>query len=336
MVDKNRQKNENFRDFSRQTLRQNKNFRKLKRAYAALKSKYADAAEILHRKELFIPDFIFSKKLSSSEAISKYMVENCGLSIKQASLLLKRTNKNIWYAYNSSKKKLDKFEEKRVKLAIPTAIFQNSNLSVLENIVAYLKDESSLAYSQIARMLHRDDRTVWAVYNKTSKKKIKLSADIRKHKEISDLFVSFHNLAKKFSPGIILKELEKEPFIPVDIFSKKLGCLESIIKFLVENYGISCSEIAHLLNRPYASIWNSYSKSREKMPERFVIESRILIPASVFHDTRLGALESIVAYLHDVRGFSFHEISALVARDERTLWTSYQNKKKKMGENEIR
>src|SRR3989338_4390489 len=204
MIVRNREKNENFRDFSSQKIRQNKSFRKLKQAYAALKPKYADTAEILQRKELFLPDFIFSKKISSLEAISKYLIENCGLSIKQASLLLNRTNKNIWYAYNSSKKKLDGFEETRVKLAIPIIIFQNSDLSVLENIVAYLKDELSLKYSQIARILHRDDRTVWSVYRKASKKKIKLSVEIRKHKEISDLFVSFYNLAKKFSPGIIL------------------------------------------------------------------------------------------------------------------------------------
>ncbi len=334
MIAKDRQKNEKFKDFPSQELRKNKSFRRLKHAYISLKAKYSDTADILQRKELFLPDFIFSKKISSLEAISKYLIEDCSLSIKEASLLLNRTNKNIWYAYNSSKKKLEKFNEKRIKFAIPITIFQNSNLSVLENIVAYLKDELCLAYSQIAKILHRDDRTIWTAYNKASKKRKSTTSQIRKYKEISKIFVLSYNLTRKFPISEILKELEQEPFIPADIFSKKLGIFESIVKFLVENYNLSNSEIAHLLNRPYASIWNSYSKSKEKMPEKFAVKPSILVPASIFQDMRVGALESVVSYLKETRNFSFHEIAALLERNERTVWASYQNKKKKIGENE--
>tara|TARA_Y100000310_G_scaffold241784_1_gene245866 strand:+ start:28114 stop:29121 length:1008 start_codon:yes stop_codon:yes gene_type:complete len=335
MLDKNRQKNEKFKDFSSQHVKQNKRFRKLKQIYDAIRKKYSNVPEILQRNELFLPDFIFCKKLSSLEAISKYLIENCGLSIKEASVLLNRTNKNIWHAYNSSKKKLKKFEEKRIRIAIPIIIFQNSDLSVLENVVVYLKDELILAYSQIAKILHRDDRTIWTVYNKASKKKTRKHNEIKKYKKISEIFVLFFNLAKRFSASVLLTELENQPFVPEDIFSEKLGSFESIVKFLVENYDLTVPEIAHFLNRPYTSIWNSYASSRKKFPAKFALKPSRPIPVSILRETEFGVLENIVAYLRDSLEFSFHKISVMISRDERTVWAAYKNKNEKMRKNEL-
>ncbi len=56
-------------------------------------------------------------------------------------------------------------------LAIPTSIFKNRNLSVLEAIVVYLKEKKKMTYAQIARLLNRDDRTIWTAYQRAKKKK---------------------------------------------------------------------------------------------------------------------------------------------------------------------
>jgi hypothetical protein len=56
---------------------------------------------------------------------------------------------------------------------IPTSIFLDRTISVLEAITKYLKEERNLTYHQIAVLLNRDDRTVWTCYNRAKKKNVK-------------------------------------------------------------------------------------------------------------------------------------------------------------------
>ncbi|MDD9952762.1 MAG: sigma-70 region 4 domain-containing protein [Candidatus Woesearchaeota archaeon] len=53
---------------------------------------------------------------------------------------------------------------------IPSFIFRDRSLAALEAIVVYLKDSQGLTYAQIARLLNRDDRTIWTTYTRAKKK----------------------------------------------------------------------------------------------------------------------------------------------------------------------
>tara|TARA_Y100000310_G_C20607360_1_gene776222 strand:- start:730 stop:945 length:216 start_codon:yes stop_codon:yes gene_type:complete len=53
---------------------------------------------------------------------------------------------------------------------IPTSIFLDRSISVLEAIAKYLKEEKNLTYHQIAVLLNRDDRTIWTCYNRAIRK----------------------------------------------------------------------------------------------------------------------------------------------------------------------
>ncbi len=55
-------------------------------------------------------------------------------------------------------------------LKIPLTVLQNRDLAILESIVEYLRDFRGLRYSEIARLLNRDSRTIWTVYNRAKKK----------------------------------------------------------------------------------------------------------------------------------------------------------------------
>ena len=55
-------------------------------------------------------------------------------------------------------------------LSIPIEILQDRDLSALEAIVRYLKEQEGCTYSQIAQLLRRDDRTVWTTYKRAIKK----------------------------------------------------------------------------------------------------------------------------------------------------------------------
>ena len=56
-------------------------------------------------------------------------------------------------------------------MPIPSFIFKDRRLSVLEAIVEYLKDEKKLTFHQIAVILNRDDRTIWTCYSRAKKKR---------------------------------------------------------------------------------------------------------------------------------------------------------------------
>ncbi len=55
----------------------------------------------------------------------------------------------------------------------------------------------------------------------------------------------------------------------------------------------------------------------------------LVIPSHVLRDRELSALESIIEYLKEVRKMTYHEISILLNRDERNIWTIYNRAKKK-------
>ncbi|MEK6922488.1 MAG: hypothetical protein AABX08_01655 [Nanoarchaeota archaeon] len=147
---------------------------RIKELVRLLKLKYNVAARdiiyLAEEKEILIPVSIFTKKLRVLETLTKYLKEELELSYHQIGILLNRDERNIWHTYNYSRKKYpDKLKITVSKYFIPVSIFQNK-LGALENIVLYLKDELNLSYHNIAELLERDDRTIWAMYNRAKNK----------------------------------------------------------------------------------------------------------------------------------------------------------------------
>ncbi|MDP4012727.1 MAG: hypothetical protein Q8R00_03935 [Candidatus Nanoarchaeia archaeon] len=140
----------------------------------------------------------------------------------------------------------------------------------------------------------------------------------------------YDKLKEKKSAVELINELESDVLIPVSIFSKELGALESICKYLKENLGFKNKKIASLIDRDSKSVWQAYNSSKNKLPIKFEnLESNYLIPASILKNKKLGVLENIVAYLKDSYQLSYHEIALLLKRDERTIWTTYKNSMEK-------
>ena len=55
-------------------------------------------------------------------------------------------------------------------LMIPSFVFKDRRLKVLEVLVEYLKEKREMSYHEIAVLLNRDDRTIWTTYQKAKKK----------------------------------------------------------------------------------------------------------------------------------------------------------------------
>ncbi len=117
--------------------------------------------------------------------------------------------------------------------------------------------------------------------------------------------------------------------IPLTIFSNKLGALETITKYLKENLKLNYNEIAEILNRNQKTIWTSYKKALEKQKSIIKIEkTTIFIPTKILKNRNLTILESIIVYLKE-KGLKYSEISKLLNRDQRNIWTIYSRTIKK-------
>jgi hypothetical protein len=63
------------------------------------------------------------------------------------------------------------FDSNEEFVKIPTFIFRDRSVAVLESLVEFMKDKRRLSYHEIALMLNRDDRTIWTAYNRTKSKR---------------------------------------------------------------------------------------------------------------------------------------------------------------------
>lgn len=141
------------------------------------------------KRDILIPILVFNKDLSSLETISKYMKENLGFNYKRIALLANRSEKTIWQAYSSSRKKFPgKFKTGKSRYHFPISILRTRYYSILESIVVFLKENNNLTYHDISVLLKRDDRTIWTVYKRAEKKKRKENAKIKESmKKIDEL-----------------------------------------------------------------------------------------------------------------------------------------------------
>ena len=116
----------------------------------------------------------------------------------------------------------------------PISIF-NSSLGALESIVKYLKEDKNLSNKNISLLLNRDQRTIWATYNKAK----------NKH-------------TQKLDTSSKLK-------IPLSIFtSRKLSILESLVLYLKTELSLPLHEIAESLCRDDSTIWTVFSRAKKK------------------------------------------------------------------------
>ena len=155
-------------------------------------------------------------------------------------------------------------------------------------------------------------------------------------KEISKKFISF--LEKEYKLGLeefkeIISRAKKkvEIRIPVSIFdNEELSILEAVCKYLKEGLKLRFHQIALLLNRNDRTIWVTYNNSLKKRKEKLSLKkSEISIPISLLKNRKLTVFEIIALYLKDNYRLNYHQISVLLKRDERNIWTTYQRARKK-------
>ena len=135
----------------------------------------------------------------------------------------------------SSEEIIKQVREKEV-YEIPISIFDNKELSALETICKYLKENLGLTFSKIAELTNRDQRVIGKTY---------------------------HNAEKKLTKPFAIKK--PGFYIPLSIFKdKSLGVLEALVYYLKEDKQMTFHKIALLLNRDDRTIWTTYHRSVKK------------------------------------------------------------------------
>jgi DNA-directed RNA polymerase specialized sigma24 family protein len=120
--------------------------------------------------EKIVPATIFSQQTGSFEAIVKYLKENRELQYSRIAEILGRNYQTIVTAHKKAiQKKSSISQSPYTKYTINVSKLKDRNLSVLEHISVQLK-EQGLNFSEIARLIARDPRTIWTVYNKAVQK----------------------------------------------------------------------------------------------------------------------------------------------------------------------
>ena len=161
-------------------------------------------------------------------------------------------------------------------------------------------------------------------------KPLEFNRDIEDFTQLKNLFLKVKKKYNLSTPELIIKIEEKELLVPIEIFHK-ISSLEAIVKYLKENLNLSVKEIASKLNRNEKTIYQAYSSSNKKLPEKFKeLESKFYVPISILTERKLGVLEAITKFLHESSKLTFSEISRLLQRDPRTIWTVYSRARRKI------
>lgn len=118
---------------------------------------------------LLIPAVIFAGKLSPAEALTKFLKENHDLTYHEISELIGRDERGVWANYKRAYKKMPWPFEIKDSIAVPVSIF-NSEKSILEALVSYLKDVKKMRNKKIAMLLNKNPANIWTVHNRAKKK----------------------------------------------------------------------------------------------------------------------------------------------------------------------
>lgn len=149
-----------------------------------LKQKYNYSNEDVFKlwnndKSFTVPVAIFSGKLSPAEALAKFLKENIDMSYREIAVLIKRNERGIWANYKRATKKMPWPFDIKDSVTVPASIF-NSEKSILESLVFYLKEAQNMRNKKIAQLLNKNPANIWTVYSRAKKKVLNGEADKRK------------------------------------------------------------------------------------------------------------------------------------------------------------
>lgn len=121
------------------------------------------------RHAIVIPSSVLKEeKLGILEAVVKYLKENLCLRYADIARIIARDQRAVWVTYSRASGKCpERLSLKGESALIPASVFRKRR--PLESLVFFLKGSRGLTLNEIAKLIGRDNRSVWAVYNRKNK-----------------------------------------------------------------------------------------------------------------------------------------------------------------------
>ena len=185
--------------------------------YTKLKFRYINMDNIDKKRGI---NGIFN--LNSSNPDERFLVGMFSQITERLKLKYNYSNEDVFNLWNNDK-----------AVAVPVTIF-SGKLSPAEALAKFLKENMDMSYREIAGLIGRDERGLWANYKRAAKK-MPWPFDIKE--------------------GIT---------VPASIFNSGKSILESLVFYLKEGKNLRNKKIAQLLNKNPANIWTVYSRAKKK------------------------------------------------------------------------
>jgi len=93
---------------------------------------------------------------------------------------------------------------------------------------------------------------------------------------------------------------------------KEIDAINIFVQTILEKNDISFSKFVEIL--------------RQKREEKAIVK----VPCCIFKERSLGILEALAKYLKENLDLSYNEIASLLNRDNRVIWRTYSNARKKL------
>jgi DNA-binding NarL/FixJ family response regulator len=139
---------------------------------------------------------------------------------------------------NAASGSTSKLDQLNSQLLIPSTIFCDRSLSFLESLVEYLKDQFKLSYHEISVLTNRDERNIWTLYNRASKKRNEREPIVGKAHIVN---------------------------IPLSVVTdRSLSILEVVVEYMRDKAQFTNHEIAVLLNRSDKTVSTVYMRTKKK------------------------------------------------------------------------
>ena len=71
---------------------------------------------------------------------------------------------------NQKSNQITEFLNSNSSINLNLAIFRNTELTIFEALVKYLKEDCGYSFKEISLLLGKDQRNIWTVYNRAKKK----------------------------------------------------------------------------------------------------------------------------------------------------------------------
>ncbi len=146
-----------------------------------------------------------------------------------------------------------------------------------------------------------------------------------------ELKLELHSVPDAYSekPFFFNQTSNDEIMIPCRIFRQGLSGLGAVIRYLKENHQLKYSQISKILNRDQRTIWTTYRKVKNVELKKEEPFDSVSFSVSILKDRNLSVLEAISVHLKSV-GFSTKEISKILGKSNKTIWTVLNRTQKKV------